>query len=220
MRRIQKWILLLLVVLSCGKKETPRYQLCNDLLGCTGTILDPYCTFGFKWGDGNPFSNAGAGKPGPSIGPVVITYTFADAGRIFSTHSQDNLTSRSFSDLPSCSKDTIRHALARWEAVAGISFVESGPGSNLTFIMGDISQSGVSFPPFPQPPCSDLAGQVAFQHDSNRSCKLLFELALHEIGHALGLGHVQSPNVMNPKIQFVELQGGDIAGVQSIYGRK
>jgi hypothetical protein len=212
------WILLLLVVLSCENKQTPHYKGCNDLLLCNGTITDPYCYFGYKWGNLGPFPDLNANKPG---NPVIITYTFIDVGHVFSTHAQDNLTSRSFSDLPGCAKDTIRHALSRWEAAAAISFVEStDPGSNVRILVGDIAQAGVSFPAFRDQPCIDLAGQLVLQYNPNLACKTLYTLALHEIGHTLGLGHVQSPNVMNPKSQFLELQPGDIAGVQSIYGKK
>jgi predicted Zn-dependent protease len=44
---------------------------------------------------------------------------------------------------------------------------------------------------------------------------------LHEIGHALGLGHVSTDNVMNPGVQHLtDLMPGDIEGIQSIYGAK
>src|SRR4051812_31360227 len=100
MRRRLKLILWVLLSISCEKKETEGYGICNNLLICRGTDADEYCTFGYKWGAGNPFSHAGAGKPGPSIGPVEITYTFLDAGHVFSTHSQQNLSSKSYDDLP------------------------------------------------------------------------------------------------------------------------
>jgi len=190
-------------------------------LTCDGSATGDYCTFGFKWGVGNPFSNAGANEPGPAIGPVEITFTFMDAGYVFSTHSQVNLTSKSFNDLPQCSKDTIRHALARWEAIAAVTFIEKNdPSSNIRIIIGDITQGGVSFPRFPDKPCSDIAGQIAINFNPNRSCQNLYVLALHEIGHALGLGHVQSNNVMNPNKAYLDLQPGDVLGVQSIYGKK
>jgi Matrixin len=214
-------IVLILLFISCKKEETKVYSVCNNFLTCNGSDTDEYCTFGYKWGSGNPFSNAGANKPGPSIGPVELTYTFVDAGYVFSTHSQENLTSRSYSNLPACSKDTIRHALFRWQAITAITFTEQNdPASNIRIIMGDITQGGVSFPPFPDKPCSDLAGQVAINFNPNRSCENLYFIALHEIGHALGLGHVQSNNVMNPNKVYSNLQAGDIKGIQSIYGLK
>lgn len=221
MFRRYRLILLILCSISCEYNDTGRYRICNNLLLCNGSDTDEYCTFGYKWGEGNPFGNAGASKPGPSIGPVVISYTFVDAGYSFSTHSQANLTSKSFDLLPGCSKDTIRRALAHWESRAAITFIEK---NNLTadikIMLGDITQGGVSFPPFPEKPCSDLSGQLAIQFNPARNCESLYSLALHEIGHTLGLGHVRSNNVMNPNKVYLDLQPGDIQGVQSIYGKK
>lgn len=217
-----KSVIVLLLLVSCDKNETHDYSVCNSMLICNGSATGNYCTFGYKWGAGNPFPEAGDNKPGPSIGPVEITYSFHAGGHVFSTHSQKNLTSKSFDQMPECFKDTIRHAFSRWQEVAGITFLEeeNDQESNIRIFVGDIMQAGVAFPPFPDKPCSDLAGQIALRFDPSRMCRNTYILALHEIGHALGLGHVQSDNVMNPDKAYLELQAGDILGVQSIYGEK
>lgn len=216
-----KLTIAILLLTSCDQEESRGYRICNNTLGCSGVETGEYCTFGYKWGVGNPFPDAGGNKPGPSIGPVEITFTFIPAGYVFNTHSQNNLVSRAYDGLPECAMDTIRNALARWEAIAGITFVESSDqGSNIKIIVGDITQAGVAFPPFPDKPCSDLAGQIAIKYNPDYTCEKIYTLAIHEIGHALGLGHVQSNNVMNPQKVYHDLQPGDIEGIQSIYGRK
>lgn len=215
-------LLLLLFLMNCSKEEKKGYSVCNSMLACNGNENSAYCTFGYKWGAFNPFPNAGVDKPGPSDGPVEITYTFIDEGYVFSTHSQTNLTSKSYNSLPECTKDTIRQALAQWEKVAAITFTErvNDPTGNIRIMMGTITQGGVGFPSFPNKPCSDLSGQLIIQFNPTRSCEGLYILVLHEIGHVLGLGHVQSNNVMNPDKVFTSLQPGDIEGITSIYGRK
>ena len=41
---------------------------------------------------------------------------------------------------------------------------------------------------------------------------------LHELGHAVGLGHYNGPEVMNPTVQgYVVYQGGDRAGLARLY---
>lgn len=210
-------------MLSCNK-DSPNitYGPCNRLLAnCDGKGVGDYCIFGFKWGDGNPLSNAGLEKPGPSIGPVTITYKFQDAGVVFNTSSQNNLTSLAFSN---CLKDTIRLLFKEWESAAAISFIEkpATEQSNITVITANILQGGLGYPAFPDKPCSDIAGSVIL-NNIGLGCNSLYRSAvLHEIGHTLGLGHVKSNVVMNPNMykSFKHLQPGDNKGVQSIYGPK
>lgn len=111
--------------------------------------------------------------------------------------------------------------MSYWQAIANITFVEKpGPDkTDVTIIKSDISQSGIGYPAYVGEPCSEIAGFLVL--GSNYSYyNYKFSLALHEIGHVLGLGHVTSENVMNPNRTFQQLQPGDIAGIQSIYGLK
>ena len=77
---------------------------------------------------------------------------------------------------------------------------------------------------FPAPPNSEpLAGDMHF--DDSESWHIgasvdLFTVALHESGHALGLGHSDQPgDVMYPYYRFATgLAPGDIAAIQAVYG--
>ena len=47
----------------------------------------------------------------------------------------------------------------------------------------------------------------------------LYQVALHEIGHALGLDHYTAgPAIMNPMAGTPDLTGSDIDGIQALYG--
>jgi Matrixin len=227
MKKTLSIVILALVVstVRCKKEEAvPPLLACDRNLFdvCPGTGNGDYCTFGFKWGKNNPFPNPGLEKPGPSAGKIQVSYKFQDAGFVFNTHSERNLTSNSFDRLPSCAKQKIREAFAAWEAVADISFVEKASTelTDIKIITAAIQQGGIGYPAFVEAPCTDLAGMVVLRSSLNYTCESIYALSVHEIGHALGLGHVKSNNVMNPDRSYQALQFGDIKGIQSVYGKK
>lgn len=207
------------LIISCENKiETPIAAECNNLPNCSGDGVGEYCTFGYKWGTDNPFTIAGYNKPGPSTGKIQVSYKFIDAGYVFNTHSQNNVTSLAFSEIVSCAKQTIRDCFDEWESNADIKFIEKSGNdqSNIKLIVANITQGGIAYPPVPNGPCSGLVIFQKFQY----TCSSFRILALHEIGHVIGLGHVKSENVMNPDKKFLILQSGDIKGIESIYGKK
>lgn len=221
--------IILSITIACNNENNepapvPKYDQCNDLLAiyCDGEGVGEYCTFGYKWGSDNPFVG-GLEEPGPGTSGGVITFKFEKGGLNFDTHAEVNRTSVSVNTLNVCYRDTIVAALRRWEEVCDIELVEVGENesSDIRIIFGNIRQSGLGFPAFNESPCSEISGMLVFRND-NFDCNIMYRMALHEIGHALGLGHIVSPNIMNAADfgSFDDLQAGDIEGIQSVYGVK
>ncbi|MBN7812497.1 matrixin family metalloprotease [Algoriphagus sp. H41] len=213
------WFVLALLLFSCKK-----YNSCNDLMGaCAGNPEGRYCTFGFKWGGDNLFADAGVEQAGPGTSGGIITFGYFDPGHLVNTHSQTDVSTLSFSQVTACeAQEQIERALKAWSSVADFEFelvpVEK---ASIKFAVADIEQGGVAFPCFTDDLCSAIAGLVVLDIPSRSTCEGFYNMVLHEIGHALGLGHVDSHNIMNPsKSTLTELGSGDIDGMQSIYGKK
>ncbi|MEM8968246.1 MAG: matrixin family metalloprotease [Bacteroidota bacterium] len=225
---MRKYLIIICLFLfgACRDDEENVYRPCDQEIfnRCPGSGDDSFCTLGYKWGGSNPYENAGRSISGPAIAGGTVTYAFQDEGYKFSTHSQSGLVSQSINSLSSCGKEKIREAFAKWEAVANISFeeIEDPEISDIKIIVADIEQGGLGYPAYVGSPCEDIAGQMIFNIPIRGTCDRFLNLALHEIGHVLGLGHVGSQNIMNPdwNDNITDLQTGDIEGVQSIYGTK
>ncbi|MEM6397562.1 MAG: matrixin family metalloprotease [Bacteroidota bacterium] len=200
------------------------YSFCNlQLTSClNGNGI--YCLFGFKWGQDSLFMQSGYDAQGPRSSGGIITYSFQEENGLINTHRQVNLRSNSFSGILSCAKTEIRNALSSWAQVADIEFEELSENSmaDIRFYTADIIQSGIGYPNYPDDLCDDLAGNVIIKSSLGiDDCNLFYIFALHEIGHVLGLGHVETENVMNQDFfdfNFQELQTGDIMGIVELYG--
>ena len=133
----------------------------------------------------------------------------------------------------------IERAFDAWGVVANLTFDEiadDGADWNTFTNSGDIRFSGHAFDGnrgvlahgyFPPVNGLSAAGDVHF--DSAESWKIgfggsgfdIFIVALHEIGHAIGLDHENNEAaIMNSRYSeaFSGLQTDDIAGIQHIYG--
>lgn len=94
--------------------------------------------------------------------------------------------------------------------------------ANTKFAVANIEQGGIGYPAFTDDLCTTLAGLIVLDIPSRNSCEGFYNLVLHEFGHAPGLGHVDSDNIMNPARgkTFTKLERGDVEGIRSIYGMK
>ena len=129
----------------------------------------------------------------------------------------------------------IKNALQAWTAYAPITFSQ-GSNPNATRTIGVLFASrdhgdgypfdgpgGVLAHTFYPSSGETIAGDMHFDADENwhsGSDVDLYTVALHEAGHALGLGHTSDPGtLMYPYYRLgSKIAAGDIAGVQSLYG--
>jgi uncharacterized repeat protein (TIGR01451 family) len=215
----------------------------------TGEISPLYLTSGLKWGAGSPFYPYGPETPGPQLPGGVVTYSYMPTGSFIVSGSDPQWGGqvwdvRTLPGVTGCIEAEIEAAFAAWAAVANIQFQEvadSNTGGGEAGSFGDIrigahfmdgtSSSGTIlahafYPPFSFSPAS-ISGDLHFDVDEPWSCTSgsnrvdIGVVALHEVGHTLGLGHENLAfAVMGPYYNpfLTSLQLDDIEGVIAIYG--
>jgi predicted Zn-dependent protease len=176
---------------------------------------------------------------GPLWSSKTITWTFAS--------SNLSTTGPQFSDFftgETAYEAVVEQAFATWAAVAGFNFVyvptdsasvdiRVGWGNFAANGLGEIGQASFSYSGDVMSPDTlvqlEDPANVPLVADSgvigglvySSIASTLFQVALHEIGHALGMAHSTDPAaVMYPASQGVPnqtLDASDIAGIQALY---
>jgi hypothetical protein len=181
---------------------------CVGALTTNGATTQSIPTYGYGW-------------DGPGLGSATVFYYYSNVS------SQLNAAA---------AKAEIARAMAQWSAVVKVTWA---PGTSATAnqtvnILWATYAHGDGYPfdgPggvlahtfYPANPNQEpIAGDMHL--DDSESWNIgknvdLFSVTLHELGHALGLGHSDNPNdVMYPYYKMsTGLQAGDIAAIQTMY---
>ncbi len=188
---------------------------------------------------------------------TILTYSFEAAPPAYFAKANPGAVS-SFAPLNETERGVVREALKAWSSVAGVSFIEtSRHQGDMTFafynldLLGSASAAGMAGYPSPLTDAagkrlfgsSDFqlsAGDVWFDTTYRASASFrtdFLHVALHEIGHALGLKHPFEEEPNHPEILTPEADNGantvmsydqniralklgplDIAAAQVLYG--
>jgi hypothetical protein len=206
--------------------------------GVDGLQAGPFVTFGTKWGTGSPFTG-GQDVPGSGTPGGTVTYSFMANGVSMAAETgvTPNVAIPNLPTYQACFIPRITSAFAAWTAIANIQFVQvadNGVAFNAAGATGDIRIGAHNFTGntlahgfYPPPNGATAAGDLHFDTGRPWGCAPaagVYDIglvALHEIGHAIGLNHEETRTaVMNPiySASSAALYPDDINGGRAIYG--
>lgn len=210
--------------MSCDSDDP---DTCAGVLSdiCDGETEGDFCTFGYKWGENPSFSSAGVDVPGPaSNGGCIFVNAVREPTMINVAGFGELLTSSPY-EKATCFQEALGNAMAAWNRVADIKLIMGGLDGNedqINIYAADINSQNLGFGnQFSDALCGPFAETIVLNDQPASSCFELFIILLHELGHTLGLGHINGPTIMQAgsgKFDFQELQEGDIKGIVSLYG--
>ena len=163
-------------------------------------------------------------------GTTTLTYTFADLF-IPLDGERDNIFGLKMSEGD---RDIVRQAIAAWEAVCGIDFVEVDDSAFANIRIGwqpyaDSDGVGDTLAVTTTWFFGRLTDEVGIAFDPNEpwNDELLYDAALHEVGHAMGIDHSDTYNAVMSGIPATpyadqigrdQLTPDDIAAAKALYG--